>query len=390
MKRFQLVCVMIVFIVGIASGLGMFISVPILRFASLTSVLRAKFVSCEQAQMVGVYEGSPQQRCFNKQLVSMVKAYGISSTITALRSYMKTPNGSHLQGMRCHAMAHEIGNAAARFGTPSDVLMTQCIGLCDFGQGTRPVEGIDLGCMNGAGHTWVLMNPDVGDAFGKCAVPSIPDSVRQGCYHGIGHGLSERYGVDFVSAVNQCLELPNKDARYQCSHAIFMEPRLGTQSEKSIDLVSYCESLPPEVRASCFEFAGFMRYTNTLDVDVGLDICEKVPQDLQSPCRNRVGEALYAIHNSVTDVLKCGQASNQRSDDCISGFVRTIIDDVNDTQGDLALSSCDLVSESQKLRCYQKVGETLNSRYGNAIRNAACHRITVVPYRNVCLKAFAP
>ena len=391
MNKLRYLILILVFIFGITSGLGWFISVPVLRYASLTSVLRAKLVICEQEAVSGVYEGSPQQRCYNKQLVSMVKDYGISSAIAALRSYMKSPSGNHLQGMRCHAMAHEIGNAAARFGTPSDVLMTQCIGLCDFGQGSMPVEGIDLGCMNGAGHTWVLMNGDIGDAFGKCAVPSIPEAVRQGCYHGIGHGLSERFGADFVSAVDQCLKLPNKEARYQCSHAIFMEPRVpSAQSVKPFDQMVYCAGLPQEVKASCYEFSGFMKYTFTQDVDKGLDICEEVPEDLKSPCRNRVGEALYAIRNSVSDVLKCGQTRSQKSDDCVSGFVRTIVDDVNDTQGDLAIASCALLADTQQSVCYQKVGETLNSRYGNGIRNKACQMIPSAKYREVCAKAQAP
>lgn len=388
MKKSQWAIGFVVFSIGVASGLGWFISVPLLRYASLTSVLRARLISCENDETTNTFDGSPRQRCYNRELVSMVRSYGIASTIRSLKSYMKTPQGTYLQGMRCHAMAHEIGNAAAQSGMPSDVLMTQCIGLCDIGEGRNPVEGIDLGCMNGAGHTWVLMSADIQDAFAKCAIPSIPDAVKEGCYHGIGHGLHERYGADIKSAVSQCLLLPNKEARYQCAHAVFME-RQPTSFTRHIpfDLVLYCRELPTEVGTSCFEFIGFMQYSYTHDAYQALRICDAVLESMQSGCRNRVGEAIYTLNDDIVDVHQCADASAMYANDCVTGFTRTIIDDVNDTRGNRAIRACETLPEGLQSHCYAVIGETLLARYGEGIRRRTCGVISSPTYMDICMKA---
>lgn len=390
MNRTRWMISIIVFCFGLASGIGLFVSIPILRNVSLPAVLRAKFIACEQFPPTNLFESSPAQRCYNRELVAMVKSYGIRSTISALRAYMKTPKGSYLQGMRCHALAHEIGNAAARFGTPSDVLMTQCIGLCEFGQGRNPITGLDLGCMNGAGHTWVLLNANIQDAFGKCAVPSIPEDIRQGCYHGIGHGLSERYGADMVGGISQCLLLPNKDARYQCAHAIFMAPRQDFLiSNGKFDLIAYCKTLSDKVQASCFEFSGFMTFTSQSSALDALEICDAVPADLQSHCRNRVGEAMYSIHHDTQDIQKCDVGKMVQTNDCVAGFVRTVIDTVNDTQGNLGVQSCAVLPQELQSHCYEVVGMTLFSRYGDRVRQETCKSITNDTFAQKCISAVA-
>lgn len=391
MNRVRLGIGISIFCLGLASGFGWFVSVPILRYASLPSVLRAKLIACENFSHTNAFEGSPQQRCYNKELVSMVRTYGIASTIAALRSYIKTPKGNFLQGMRCHALAHEIGNAAARSGMPSDVLMTQCIGLCDFGQGRNPIQGIDLGCLNGAGHTWVLLNSNIQVAFGKCAVPSIPEDIRQGCYHGIGHGLSEKYGVDLVGAISQCLLLPNAEARYQCAHAIFMAPRQALpDGNGSFDLAAYCKTLPGKVGASCFEFSGFMKFTSQFNAFDALQICDSVPDSIQVQCRNRVGEAMYSMRHDTRDIQKCDDGVAKHANNCIEGFVRTVVDTVNDTHGDLAVLACDALSADLQKHCYGDVGITLFSRYGDKIRQDTCRTIADPKNIQICLKSVTP
>lgn len=388
MNRMRWIIFIGVFVFGLASGLGWLVSIPVLRYASLSSVLRSQLSSCSELPVVSIFEGSPQQRCYNKTLVAMVRSYGISSTISALKSYMKTPKGNFLQGMRCHALAHEIGNAAARFGTPSDVLMTQCIGLCDFGSGRNPIVGLDLGCMNGAGHTWVLLNANIQDAFGKCAVPSIPENVRQGCYHGIGHGLSERYGDDLTGAISQCLLLPNKEAKYQCAHAIFMAPRqTSTMTNGSFDLIGYCRTLSDQVQASCFEFSGFMIFSSGKNAKEAMRVCDKTPEALQVQCRNRVGEAMYTLHKNPSDIQACSEGVTGFANDCVTGFVRTVIDTVNDTRGDLAIQACSALPEQLQYRCFEVVGVTLFLRYGEGVRQETCKKIISPTYVQACLKS---
>lgn len=380
----------VMFSFGLMSGLGWFISVPVLRHASLASVLRSRFVSCERYAGADFFEGTPRQRCYFKEVVGMVRSYGIASTISALRSYMRTSNGSYLQGMRCHALAHEIGNAAARFGTPSDVLMTQCIGLCDFGDGREPIDGIDLGCMNGAGHTWVLMSQNVTEASAKCSTPSIPEPARMGCYHGIGHGLREKNGNDFQRAVSECLVMPNDEARYQCAHAIFMEPMQNSEISITPEkLLAYCASLSGKVELSCFEFIGFTQYGLTNQAIHAFDICDASPLDARTKCRSRVGEAIYNRHHKIEDISQCDQLPDIHAPECTTGFIRTIIDNVNDTYGKRALAACSMLTSSLQEHCYRVTGEFLFLRFGDFVRKQACQTVSGVASKHACMTSIA-
>jgi hypothetical protein len=265
--------------------------------------------------------------------------------------------------------------------------MNQCSGLCNLGQGIDPIEGIDLGCMNGAGHTWVLMSPTIMDAFAKCAVPSIPENVRQGCYHGIGHGLRERYGADMQTAVSQCLLLPNDEAKYQCSHAIFMEPPLGASSGISTNLLTFCNELPVQVGESCFEFIGSMEYARTRDTHVAIEICDRVPTPFQLRCRYRVGEILYVSRLAVVDIQYCMNMNINQSMGCIRGFIRTTIDEVNDIHGDHAIHACAALPEASQKYCYSVTGEILLLRYGESIRQRACKTIASNEFSQACAAA---
>lgn len=391
MKRMSSMFGFLFFVLGFASGLGWFVSVPMLRYASVPSLLRSRLVDCERYENTYVFDESPRHRCYVQALVSMVKSYGIARTISSLRSYIHTANGNYLQGMRCHALAHEIGNVAARMGTPSEVLMNQCTGLCDFGQGREPVDDIDMGCLNGAGHTWVLMSSAIEEAFAKCAVPSIPLSLKQGCYHGIGHGLREKYGVDVQMAITQCLRMPNDQAQYQCAHAIFMEsPIANAQIGLPADIPSYCKHLPNSVSESCYEFIGFMEYSREMNVAVALQLCDHAPDSTQSLCRLRVGEAIFTVRYMPNDIDQCVRAfSKSQIADCVRGFIRTSVDNVNDVLGESALRACQALPNDEQKECYRVLGEMLFLRFGDISRQQTCRSIHVEQYRQACLRATA-
>ncbi len=391
MKHIGVIFLLVLFSWGFASGVGWVPPLPGVQHVGSSSLFLPLFQKCEAIPLTGVFESSERQRCFYTTLHAMVQRYGIATTISAFRAYLVSPQGAYLQGMRCHAMAHEIGNAAAASGVPSDILLTQCIGLCSAGAGSQPIDGIDLGCMNGAAHTWVLLSPQVASVFDKCAVPRVSQEVREGCFHGIGHGLSEKYGGNLMKEIEECITLPNARARYQCSHAVFMEKQalagVGVSS-LPVDPIGYCRSLPGEVQESCFEFSGSLQYFKTRDVPRSLAVCRHIlSTDLEFSCWDRIGEALYLSHQQGSDINMCFTGHADEGRGCMTGFVRTSIDNVNDLYGKSALVICSGMPHVYQTECYAMVGRIVKERYGQRVQTSICDTIEKIEYKKACISA---
>lgn len=388
MRRFwiKIILVIAIFASGTLVGAGK-VSFFTLHSPFISKFLQSRLAVCEKLPAAYVFDGSDKDHCYVTALVTMVRQYGLAVTAGTLRGYMSTNTGHYLQGQRCHAFGHEMGNEAVRSGISPHELFTQCIGMCSVASGTNTIEGLDLGCMNGAAHTWVLLNPDIREVEKICDDPTISQDIREGCYHGIGHGLSERYGGDVIREIDACKTLVNGRAQYQCAHAVFMEKQaLLTHDGLPVNPSSYCLTLPTDMEPSCFEFAGFMEYSLTGgDVPQSLAVCDRVPSDMQSLCRNRVGQSAYLVRQHSQDVLSCLVADVIKRNDCMDGFVQVSIDTVNDVYGDHAFPSCALLPSMYQNRCYMKVGQVLRDRDGQSLRVSACHTVPDPEHQKACL-----
>lgn len=348
--------------------------------------LQKNFAACDSIPMENIFEGSKRQRCYTEASVNIVRLYGMRTAVETVREYRANSHNTPLEGQRCHALAHEIGNAAARENTNAHTILVSCQNMCNQPSDTQSVEGLDLGCMNGAAHTWVLLSQNVETVADSCNDSQVPQEVREGCFHGIGHGLSELYGGDVIAEVNECKRLPTDRARYQCAHAVFMEKQaLLTKNGLPVDPTLYCGSLPTEMSPSCYEFAGFIEYSSRRDVTRALATCRFVPDGMKSVCRERVGESLYLSRQKSGDVGFCEVAEGVEARDCILGFVRGSVDTVNDVYGNSALTSCGVLAQIYKNGCYGSVGQIVRDRYGDKKRQLSCTTIQNSIYQTACL-----
>jgi hypothetical protein len=282
-------------------------------------------------------------------------------------------------------MAHVVGESAAAMGaTPSEIL-TQCVGLCTVASDAIPVEGLDLGCINGAAHTWVLRSEHIEQASQYCQFASIDESVRDGCFHGLGHGLSERYQGNLTLEIEECAKLPTDRGRFQCAHAVFMESQVLPLS-RSIPMLptEYCHTLVPEIAKSCYEFAGFMEHGQRQDVSRALHTCNQVPQDQMDSCSTRVGESIYLLRRNVSDIASCLVASESQSKACLTGFISRTIDTIDDRYGDQAFLACQSFAAEQKTQCFAMAGNILQERYGLKIKERSCLSISGQEERFAC------
>lgn len=356
----------------------------------VTDLLRHEFEICDANPLVQPFESSERFSCFRKSIVAIVKRYGLRIGVEVVKEYAATENGTYLQGQRCHALAHEVGNAAARMGVPSEALMKDCVGMCVDSQSATTVTGMDLGCLNGAAHTWVLLQPDIRLVSKKCAIQGVSDDVADGCYHGLGHGLSELYGDDIKKEIQECEKIPVAHGRYQCAHAVFMEKTALFTTSKNIvfDPVSYCQTLPKEIKDSCDEFTGFLVYSQKRDVNNAFDSCKFAADFIRPQCLNRIGEAVYKSTLSADAILGCMNALSYTDKKlCVTGFVRASIDTVNDAFGATALAACQSLPEEFRQVCFGDAGKILQLRYGAGIRVLACNTIRTDEARLACISS---
>lgn len=352
-----------------------------------------QFRACEFSSVRSTYISSDKEQCYIKTLVSMVKRFGVRNAIDVFRMYVATPEGVFLTGQRCHALAHEVGNTAVRQGVSPHTLLTECKGMCDTSISFQTVGGLDLGCLNGAGHSWVLLDATVLEVAKNCLDPDVDTDAQDGCFHGIGHGLTEKYNGIIPLAIDECRTLPLSRARFQCAHAIFMEKQSKlVKGNEMIDPYLYCLTLPPEMATSCFEFAGYISYSQTKNVSVALNHCRNAPADTKRLCLERVGESLYEERFAQEDVSDCfGSVDTDSAHRCLYGYIRASIDHINDAYGTFALASCTkLPKDQQREQCYLYAGQVMSVRYGKDKWATACGTIPEERFRLLCLQGETP
>src|SRR5690348_168407 len=113
--RLFLVSIALLTVLGFLGGVGkwpLFHVVSPLTPYILTSVLE----ECSTQEKSAVFESSPVQHCYNQAVTTWVKTFGLSPTVAAIKRFRNTSQDFPLEGQRCHALAHEVGNAAARIG----------------------------------------------------------------------------------------------------------------------------------------------------------------------------------------------------------------------------------------------------------------------------------
>jgi hypothetical protein len=383
--KLHTIIISLVFVFGLIVGLG---KTPF-RFHTqvLPLFLQSTLAQCEREDVGMEYFESVFERCYTQQLVKLIKQYGLAMAIQTFSRYMESPKGASLSGQRCHALAHEIGNTAAKTGEDPHTIFTQCKDMCSTLENPEIILGIDLGCMNGAAHTWVLLSRSFEEAIQKCDDRTVSQEVREGCYHGLGHGLYEQFGGDVIPAVSNCLTITDPKGQYQCSHAIFMERPQGKGSGLPQDVGSYCASLPQSVSPSCFAFAGAMEYLRSGDIHRAQTWCRRNDNVAPEECLLRTGEALYISAYDPADIARCFVGNNQ-DQVCTQGFLRAAANTVRDVFGNEAMRACSFVPQGSWKNCVQQVIDQVTNLYGKDVATALCAALETEVERKACMEVF--
>lgn len=301
---------------------------------------------------------SKRRNCYNTTIFAYLRKNSLKETIAGLDEYMKTDQGKYLVGTRCHDIGHGLGIESVKLGyTPREILET-CNTTCGGG------------CLNGAGHLFVTIKKDNQSLDSFCNIDNVSKTVRDMCFHGIGHGLMEYYTLDISTVIKNCQTIQNDSDKFQCGHAAFMDTsmvKLAPLSKVPKDLNTYCGALENVLKYSCFQFGGFLTYVRDKNINEAFDFCMATPDYFQRLCISRIGESSYLATDGdgAKTAQMCKRADEEQFRHCLKGANIFSVNSPDSSFGTRARAICLETSGNVRAGCLSDLGAIIVRTYSN-------------------------
>lgn len=364
----------VIFLVGVfLSQKKESLNFELVRSSDLTAVasIKKQLSACEKNPYDEIkYEKSERGVCYQSTVVKIIDDYGLKTTVASLKDYMTTSEGKLLEGRRCHDLGHGIGIEAVKKGIPSREILTECNDWCVGG------------CLNGAAHIYVLTGHSPDELVKFCNIDGVSEKLQRMCYHGLGHGFMESANADISKTMDFCANIPIEMGQYECGHAAVMDyALLYTAPVRTIpeDIVGFCGQKKDIFQPSCFEFAGFLAYSRTVDTRDSFVTCRKVPSEYNIKCGQRIGEAYFSIlQRDAEKIVKgCEIGRGAEIDNCMVGAVRSSIYGSDSSFGELGRKMCGLLTGSiSKVNCFKFLGGEIEAVHGQDRRTETCSKLS--------------
>lgn len=219
---------------------------------------------------------------------------------------------------------------------------------------------------------------------------------RWQCLHGLGHGLTNLYNYDVLSAVNRCNEFEPGWEQISCSKGVFMqnvvnyvETRGGDFDEN--DIYYPCNQVETKLMPQCYHYltTKFLLDNDGL-VRAGFDICDDVtPSEIVPYCYYGLGRQLSAnLEGSIDNaVLFCTMGSNlEYHSDCFRGMALTVVN--QDEDPSLGFEFCNLIPEQYGAACFDSLGQwVLMIAPTESERTTMCLKAGDGEFRDICNNA---
>lgn len=304
---------------------------------------------------LGNYESSPRYQCFADMLKEITAQRGPGFAVKTLDTYRAEDPNKEISEARCHSLGHVIGQVAVRENYSQEEIIRECGSSCVGG------------CLNGASHTYMFDGATIPELEQFCELDNSNEDTYSACYHGIGHALVEYTQIDLPATLGKCSEIKSEIGRYQCGHAAVMDYGIAASAPNPklpIDVVHFCSTIDPVMRKSCFEFVGFLEYSRTLDIQMSLNGCAKIPKDFQELCQRRTVEAMIPQFMNDVDLLvaECSKGNDEELNNCIIHTLQVMSANSVTEVGDH-----DLVRLCQKLPMYLR--DNCEAEYEGIVNN---------------------
>jgi len=161
-------------------------STPELNKSISADALSAMYSSCSTAERWEI--------CVQDKLEPLLGTISIPDVTTAVYEYER--KNIEAKNFTCHEIMHDLGKRSAR--ASSEVVTAMQPGQL----------GCQFGFQHGVIEQLIDDAPDIESALAICEPlvndNSLPKSIVGNCYHGIGHGVANRNGNEFLTAFREC------------------------------------------------------------------------------------------------------------------------------------------------------------------------------------------
>ena len=286
--------------------------------------------------------------CYDAYLAKIVHTEGGKAAmveLARLRDESRYVLGS------CHQLAHAVGHAALTYYRTVD----------------EASKHGDNTCWSGYYHgVYEQYMSQFEDAQLVSVIPTICHRPKDNpyafdyynCVHGIGHGVTIRFGNDPFKALPYCDVFKDSWEQVNCYTGVFMQNIIVDNNwHKSIrlkpdDPVYPCDAVEHRYKGACY-LTQTSYILRVLDYDYGkaFAVCDGVEAEFVETCYVSMGRDISGnSHRDAAQIVKlCGLGNPEHQEDCFVGAVRNDVFNDHATQNADAL--CALVANRFRTRC---------------------------------------
>jgi len=190
--------------------------------------------------------------------------------------------------------------------------------------------------------------------------PSHPYSLAYyNCWHGLGHGLTIRFGQDIFHALRFCNFVHRSWERQSCYSGVFMQNIVanGSGMHRAIDLrpsdpIYPCDAVTEQEKPSCYLMqTSYVLQVKHWNLPVAFGICDRVEAAYVGTCYRSMGRDISgaALLAPATIVAQCNLGAAAHRWQCIAGAAANAVYDRHGRAQADAL--CELVRPADRSAC---------------------------------------
>lgn len=324
----------------------------------------------------GAVVGEAKTACYTKPLDSLASlghvrmAMGVLTHLGVLDIDVKRDG---------HVLAHGIGIAGGKRG--GDIAST--FRMCD--------PSNQSGCYHGVIQAYFaaaqkIGAPEVNALCEPFRGPNADRWIRFQCVHGMGHGLEMIYEHNLKESLSGCDLLADGWDRRSCYGGAFMENIVNVSMPKHpahdmamhmnmamnrsakpfkpidpADPLYPCSALGSRYQDACYEMqTSVILYLNHGNIGDAAKTCDTAPGRMRLICYQSLGRDIsaYALQDPMKSKQMCSLGTKAYQPWCFFGLVKNFVDLNAQASDGIALCKS-LGGESNKLKCYEAVGEEI-------------------------------
>lgn len=352
----------------------------------------------------GALAGDAKTSCLSKPLDSLAALGQVRTAMGALNRLAALDADIRRDG---HVFAHGIGIAGGKRG--GDIAAT--FAMCD--------PSNQSGCYHGVIQAYFAAAKQVGPEQVKSLCepfrgPNADRWIRFQCVHGMGHGLEAIYNHNLPKVLTVCDYLDDQWDRLSCYGGAFMENivKVTTPTHPAHDMASHggahtegmdhdmpafkavdpadplypCSIVGERYQVSCYEMqTSVILYLNKGNIGAAARTCDTAPPRMRYICYQSLGRDIssYAMQDHKKSREMCMLGTSRYQPWCFFGLVKNFVD-LNAKAADGFAFCKTLDGDSNKMKCYEAVGEQIGTLRNDAEGRRAMCADAEAAFRDAC------